>query len=126
MTVQAQQIAIAKACGWKQQEVEDGQTFSEPKLAAYRKMWVRNDCLTTKTIRLPDYLSDLNSMNEAEKTLDWQQKADYARWIYKRADGCYLNARDGEIEYDEIFILITATAAQRAEAFLLALNLWTD
>lgn len=64
---------------------------------------------------VPDYLNDLNAMHEAEdeliKRLLW---GDYRRALQKVTNdsGDHVNC-------------IRATAAQRAEAFLRTLNLWT-
>ena len=62
----------------------------------------------------PDYLNDLNAMHEAEKTLD--------------------DSSLGLVSYHNILASICkthrdcvrATAAQRAEAFLRTLSLWTE
>ncbi len=53
------------------------------------------------------YFNDLNAMHEAEKVLIGEQEAEYA---------------DSLCGNGSVF----ATAAQRAEAFLRTLNLWTD
>jgi len=64
----------------------------------------------------PDYLNDLNAMHEAEKVLKVEQhftfQVDLARVI-------------NTITYPLNFALLHSTAAQRAEAFLRTLNLWT-
>ena len=64
---------------------------------------------------LPDYLSDLNAMHEAE------QKMEY--W-----DGYISNLKficgDPQSEGYSTHKAYRATAAQRAEAFLKTLNLW--
>ena len=52
-----------------------------------------------------DYTSDLNAMHEAEKVLSNNQWLDYVGALNQN---------------------VAATAAQRAEAFLKTLNLWTD
>lgn len=66
---------------------------------------------------LPDYPNDLNAMHDAEKTLDRNQLERYADIL---CDEFY----DG---FDpDIVAVITATAAQRAEAFLKTLNLWKE
>ena len=57
---------------------------------------------------LPDYLSDLNAMHEAEKVLTAVQRAQYIQELERIC------------EYDICF----ATASQRAEAFIRTLNLW--
>ena len=102
MTPEAQRIAIAEACGWT--EISDwgagginGKHPTEP--------WVEV---------IPDYLNDLNAMHEAEKTLNFIKAAEYARILTSIA---------WQSE-QPVFAPMTATAAQRAEAFLRTLNLW--
>jgi hypothetical protein len=57
---------------------------------------------------VPDYLSDLNAMHEAEKVLTLEQKSVYC------------------LELNKLIYGMCATAAQRAEAFLKTLGLWED
>ena len=64
--------------------------------------------------KIPDYLNDLNAMHKAEKTLNPIQAAEYARILTSIA---------WQSE-QPVFAPMTATAAQRAEAFLRTLNLW--
>jgi hypothetical protein len=66
----------------------------------------------------PDYYHDLNAMADAEKTLDDGLASIYTAWIFR------LNS----VEPDTIFAadirkVFCATAAQRAEAFVLTLGL---
>ncbi len=104
MTPEAQRIAIAEAfVNVHGVEVED---------------WLRGEGeVIYGTENLPDYLNDLNAMHEAEKvfgpfgTETW---AKYARNI-RQGD---IVALSGE--------LLHATAAQRAQAFLMTLGLWRD
>jgi hypothetical protein len=57
---------------------------------------------------LPDYLNDLNAMHEAEKVLDSTQGDRYFELL------------------DQLDVpSISATAAQRAEAFLRTIGKWT-
>jgi len=60
---------------------------------------------------LPDYLNDLNACHEMEKTLDSNQ-----RWIYDKKLACCLIDNSTHIEDGWMW---HATAAQRADAFLL-------
>lgn len=67
---------------------------------------------------LPNYLTDLNAMHEAEK------------WLISKGG---LPTYEHFLRYNEIkddnepwFGSIHATASQRAEAFLRTLNLWKD
>jgi len=99
-TKEQQRIAIAEACGWRQ--ISDwksaginGQHPTEP--------W---------TEVIPDYLNDLNAMHDAEKVIG----------PIKGIEFCYhLNEMGMSGEWE----ILTATAAQRAEAFLRTINKWT-
>jgi len=102
MTPQAQQIAIAVAC-----KVIRPWTFGS--------FQTPNGCLLAS---LPDYLNDLNAMHEVEKELP-EGYAHMLRRIVARAH--VVIPSDLCDEY-----LISATATQRAEAFLRTLNLWKD
>ena len=95
MNQEEQRIAIAEACGWK---------------TGYRDPEAWHP--------LPDYLNDLNAMHEAEKTLWKQGTSDYDPLARRR----YYHTLD-QLTGDQ-WDTITATATQRAEAFLKALNLW--
>jgi hypothetical protein len=59
----------------------------------------------------PNFATDLNAMHEAENTIKGVLMYDYAAHISSRHD------------YDE---LLTATARQRAEAFLRTLGKWEE
>ena len=59
-----------------------------------------------------DYTSDLTAMHEAERTLTCLQSEDYGEELRKICQSDWF--------------IYHATAAQRAEAFLKTLNLWTD
>ena len=66
-------------------------------------------------LNMPDYLNDLNAMHEAEKVLDQMQARTYADHLAdSEQDGTWAGCH-----------MWSQTAAQRAEAFLKTLNLWT-
>lgn len=69
-----------------------------------------------------DWLADLNAMHEAEKVLDVNtDSGDSPRYAYSgHVYNLVTSQSDGEQQP------FRATAAQRSEAFLRALNLWTD
>ena len=96
MTPEAQRIAIAEACGFAKDW--------DFKRAQPCRGW----CVTS----LPDYLNDLNAMHEAEGELNrgsgYHETGGY---------GLYLVALDHDV---------SATAAQRAEAFLRTIGKWVD
>jgi predicted ATPase len=93
MTPEQQRIAIAEACGWKEEE------FGPSWYQSYTKM--------------PDYLNDLNAMHEAEKTLDDDLDLDYSENLE-----IVTGARWGANNSYDMSKYRSATAAQRAEAFL--------
>lgn len=68
-------------------------------------------------IDIPDYLNDLNAMHEAEKTLARIPRIEYKSILNQITRGEHDNLYE---HHNDVF----ATAAQRAEAFLRALNLW--
>lgn len=76
-------------------------------------------------VRLPDYLNDLNAMHEAEKVLGdkWMP---YASKLLEITTGCGPNMPLGFLNGGTLCAAVHATAAQRAEAFLKALNLWKE
>ena len=129
MTQQEQRSAIAQACGWSLRTVAnywdcgiyrpDGSrslvTYSDGD-QDHNRTWA--DCVRDK--HFPDYLNDLNEMHEAENNLEKMNKAEFAVQLCRVAGKDWPNGIGGGS-----FIHIHATAAQRAEAFLKTLNLWT-
>lgn len=97
MTEEQINIAIAKACGWK---YINNETY-----APDGSFW------WSKKAEFPDYYNDLNAMHEAEKVLTNKQW-----WLFVE----FLT----EICGGGVAICISATARQRAEAFLKTLNKW--
>jgi hypothetical protein len=102
MTKEQQRIAIAETCGWKWERLWTGELHGKPvgEQGPFREV--------------PDYLNDLNAMHEAEKTLNQKLAAEYARMLTSIA-----------WQSDQpTFAPMTATAAQRAEAFLRTIEKW--
>ena len=115
MKPEQQRIAIAEVCGWK---------LCTPNRSWPNPYWTNP---ITKELsvfeQLPNYLNDLNAMHEAEKVLTDEQRWQQACFIvdYHQASGAFpLFSRS------EVIALASAAAAQRAEAFLRTLNLWTE
>lgn len=105
MTPEQQRIKIAEACGWLQSRTchWEGWWYLKKGKRAYHQ-------------EPPDYLNDLNAMREAEKTLNPILAAEYARILTSIA---------WQSE-QPVFAPMTATAAQRAEAFLRTLDKWEE
>lgn len=68
----------------------------------------------------PDYLNDLNACHEMEKALTREE-----HWAYIN-ELVWLTQAEWTDSYDEVFVVVHATAAQRCEAFLKTLGLWVD
>jgi len=111
MTPEQQRIAIAQFCGWSnihQAENGDGNTLMG---------WWNGPPKTTLVI--PNYLSDLNAMREAEHILFSSTEPLWDAFVEHLYNLGYRGSSAAKYA-------IHATAAQRAEAFLRTLNLWVD
>lgn len=106
MKPEAQRIAIAEACGWVDIYHVNNVYCGLPPHGYFKQ----GDMMCHPN--LPDYLNDLNAMREAEKVLTQEQEDKYVVTL------C--------LDVQPKPRLHHATAAQRAEAFLRTLNLWTD
>lgn len=110
MTKKEQRIAIAEACGWEL--VHAG--------------WLHREKRHYQWDDPPDYIKDLNAMHEAEKGLRNFGPKGYGLWMeYEEMLGVVTDAHQHSSRRDIIAErFLSATAAQRAEAFLKTLNLW--
>jgi hypothetical protein len=128
-----QRAAIAEYCGWKDVRghmgipPENGMLFPYPE--HHEEDW------RLKPFRgLPDYLNDLNAMHEAEKSLEDKDEngrlmAEYASW--KLSSVCEIYSPKNELVHAYAgsignYLLVHATAAQRAEAFLKTIGKWEE
>ena len=111
MTREKQRIAIATACGFTDIMLPTGfhQKMSDEK---------SKECGGSWRFQIPDYLTDLNAMHEAEKVLT--EKGVNAWWTYVG----FIHRHNPTPFGTET--AVHATAAQRAEAFLRALGLWEE
>jgi hypothetical protein len=105
LNAEAQQIAIAEACGWKPQH-------------NYYWLAPKTDYPLISGGQLPDFLNDLNAMHKAEKVLTHGQDVAY------RLRHLPVVCEPSQPLNGNIGKAVTATSAQRAEAFLRTLNLW--
>lgn len=120
MTPEAQRIAIAQACGWEPCEPK--------KMPGTKAAWLgithafrKNGAYYRGLNSIPNYLNDLNAMHEAELSLDWPQKEKFRSILANKFHT--LDDEGWALAHSKA---IHATAAQRAEAFLRTLNLWTE
>ena len=123
MTDDEMRVAIAEACGWRR--AEPGQMmpymWAPGHVADVEIKWMRGKLSKAGdglqcAVELPDYLNDLNAMHEAEKTLALDQRDIYQRHLYRVRERAHRMA-------PIYWLAITATARQRAEAFLATKNL---
>jgi hypothetical protein len=108
MKPEQQRITIAEACGWKSE-------FVAAPCGDEGDVWVKPDGFCGE---LPDYLNDLNACAEFENTLNLDEKLIYYQWVLKVVQ------EQERIPYP--CFTVSASASQRAEAFLRALNKWDD
>lgn len=114
MNREKQRIAIAEACGWRHFQDSVYSPFGSPYLVGKPP-----DPEAQNLQKVPDYLNDLNAMNEAVESLDRFDKSLYHSAL-QRVVGI-ANTSNDEPRY-----ATEATAAQRAEAFLRTLDLWEE
>ena len=112
-----QKIAILKACGWTQLNFGSLTVWKHPETPKNGFTVVLDERDIIQGSFLPDYLNDLNAMHEAEKVLNMPQFMDYISELSLLVSHNKTSSPCGRT--------VTATAAQRAEAFLRTLNLWT-
>jgi hypothetical protein len=105
MNPEAQRIAIAEACGYRN-ILKGGMVYLPDEVA---------NCKLGNSKSVPDYLNDLNAMHEAEEVFGEFGSEIWAKY-QRNLRGGDIAALSGE--------LCHATAAQRAEAFLRTLGLW--
>lgn len=111
MKPEEQRIKIAEACGWE--VINDTLCNVRPD---------RNgDPEIEPVAPLPDYLNDLNAMREVEEVLTDEQDLEYSEFL-----ALVVKARWGANNSCDMQRLRSATAAQRAEAFLKTLELWEE
>lgn len=106
MTPEKQRIAIAEVCGF---HFIRGCFYTDPKVPIM-------------AANVPDYPNDLNAMHEAEKTLtndEWDDK--FYHWL-----GFVVSGGQEEQLWQWRKMIVHATAAQRAEAFLRTIGKWED
>jgi hypothetical protein len=127
MSPEAQRIAIAEACGrdahwfcnWCQERVK-------PTHVTFEETHDVSECGSpVQWIDIPDYLTNLNAMHEAEETLVHQQNWAYAHELSKLIVFGEDFPSDG-LHDNEAWKVLHATATQRAEAFLRTINKWDD
>jgi len=108
-----QRVEIARACGWQCIRLDP----SKP----WRVIgWHKDVGEAGEEDEIPDYVRDLNAIHWAERLFYINNQPWGAKWdmyCYHLARCCFVS--------EPFTCLAAATAAQRAEAFLKTLGLWT-
>ncbi len=129
MSPKAQRIAIAEACGWKHRLA----THDAPVERCGMKLpnsfgnqieawWHETNEQHRGVYAIPpDFLADLNAMHGAEKALPLGSSVEYWHYLFD------VHRRyQGSISAPTVIYMVSATAAQRAEAFLRTLGKWEE
>lgn len=139
MSPEAQRIAIAESVGWE----PSGKTgiwyhvklgFRTMQESAVHKKRIEMG-LGDANSMMPDYLNDLNAMHEVEamaKNWSADKYAEYVKHIEDMMPTVCLLPLHPDPKYQkndlfaDIFALVHATAAQRAEAYLRTIGKWKE
>ena len=125
MTPESQRIAIAEACGWYGIHYSGTEgNGPESDVCPPRLVGTLSKCGVGKwgvIYSVPKYVDDLNAMHKAEKMLTDEQDLEYSESL-ERVVGARFNSNNGE----DMRRLRSATAAQRAEAFLKTIGKWEE
>ena len=105
MSPEAQRIAIAEACGW---------------WGNVNGLHMRPPLNNSEYCEVPDYPNDLNACHEFEKSLPSSLTQKYW-WSL-----CDVTGLDQYEACRDPLLTVSATAAQRCEAFLKTINKWKD
>jgi len=119
MNQEQKRIKLAEAGGWLRMGADLEYAITRPE-----GRWEKGELTVFHFGQLPDYFNDLNAMHELEKVLTEEQREQYAIILIHRISGGGLATVDGYTNYDDSCDVITASAAQRAEAIGLTLGLW--
>jgi hypothetical protein len=122
MTQEEQRVSIAEACGWKYVEGLNVSSLSHSGATSCADCWVcPKRGAGYGAYEPPNYLNDLNAMHDAEKVLTNEQDLEYSEALEQVVEGRFVtnNAED-------MRRLRSATASQRAEAFLRTIGKWEE
>jgi hypothetical protein len=130
LTPEQQRIKVAELCGWKyirKAEPKDTRLFGGDVIPNRDLMGLpQHDTPGATAVfgdqKIPECLTDLNTMHEAEMKLDENQQIIYAAIIGRsHYDAIYRVSQDYHF-FDVIYPAMCASAAERAEAFVLTLE----
>ena len=119
MSPNQQRIALAQWEGWKKEFIHgngvDADVWIEPTCSR---------CFLAEIDALPCYLTDLNEVHRLEKKLSDDDFAEYRMFLYKITCPPKLSELGLFRSPQHERLMLSATAAQKCEAMIKALNLW--
>ena len=118
MTEETQRVVIARECGWADVELR---LYNEG-TGMDHHVWT-SGVLGRGGREIPDYLRDLNACREFEVIIAENGKAD--RFLCKLSE-IVTGKTCWKISEANHWECATATAAERAEAFLRVMGIWVD
>ena len=121
MTLEKQRITIAEACGWT--VIND--TICDPKPEVVNGQQTGNIDINP-VATLPDYLNDLNAMHEAMQHLPDALNSGPNGFVNNIVNVVQKVVAPRPIFRGPYFYVVTATAAERAEAFLRTIGKWEE
>lgn len=129
MSPEAQRVAIAEACGFSclpNHGLAGGFLLRFPD--GHLGTELHSNFYWAVINEGPEYVTDLNAIHTAERTLTNDQRRQYILFLIEvhplRYDPFADVSEDGD-GYMKVFFLANATAPQRAEAFLRTLGKWS-
>ena len=116
LSPEQQRITVAELAGWRRQGLGFPCFWFHPRLAPAGCDTITNE-YEDQDKGLPDYLRDLNAMHEVElaKLTSLSLRSVYASNLWLICEGY-------KSDYPEMYATLSATAAQRAEAFVVTLT----
>lgn len=117
LTPDEQRVKIAELCGWK--VMRHGPVMASGCYGCFGYPPDRHDWIGYENIDVPNYLNDLNDMHEAEKMLGDRSSPLWSKYIQHLNNSSYVDLQEQTVR--EWVFSIHATAAQRAEAFVLTM-----
>jgi hypothetical protein len=117
MTNQEKRIKIAEICGWTQ--IENTHTIVAG--GVWRGYPPKMQIIGEKEL-IPDYLNDLNTMASAEKILTVKQAGEYCNNLIAIVYQGELSCPDFRDNSYMCFLVLRASAEQKADAFLQVFN----
>lgn len=121
MTDEEINISIAEHCGFMDIKEHDYQPYNiDPYVDGPYQVWAGINPETNEVDLIPDYCNDLSAMHEAENLLSLKDQRNYVFALTQTLE------TSPNVDLNDQFINIHATARQRAEAFLRAHGKWDE